>query len=447
MFASGNLGERRRLKWVVGHLILGAVLSILPILGVFYFLGIVYFSLSVFKMERKEGEKMTMMFLAYFVSFELALKILKVPLPYDVSKYYVMVYMVAVLLHFKGWQAFFSTPLTLFIFCLLPACFLVDFPEGEFRRQFMATAGGLLLIYLLSIFCYLSKLSLDDLYFLLFCFGLPVIAISVVLFLKTPDFSSIKFTTASNSATSGGFGPNQVSTILGLGVYAVGALIIIGRPFSGYRWLDFSLFGMMVFRNLITFSRGGFITAVIGLIIILIGVFVLGRNLKQVKKLLVTMLVIGAVSGMAFQYIDGVTGGLITNRYVGKDIKGNEKEDITSNRGEIIAHEMEGFYRYPVFGVGLGMGKYFRVEELGLYLTNTHNEISRMVSEHGVFGIFALLVLCATSFKRMKRGESLMFSLSFLAIAFLTVNHSAIRLVMPTFLFALSNLKLVSEND
>ena len=47
----------------------------------------------------------------------------------------------------------------------------------------------------------------------------PLIATLVYMFLYTPSIKAVVTSTESNFQTSGGFGPNQVSTILGLGMF------------------------------------------------------------------------------------------------------------------------------------------------------------------------------------------------------------------------------------
>jgi len=49
--------------------------------------------------------------------------------------------------------------------------------------------------------------------------GLPIVTTMVYLTLYTPNLREVLTGTSSNFKTSGGFGPNQVSTILGLGMF------------------------------------------------------------------------------------------------------------------------------------------------------------------------------------------------------------------------------------
>ena len=55
----------------------------------------------------------------------------------------------------------------------------------------------------------------------------PLIATLVYMFAYTPSIKDVVTNTESNFETSGGFGPNQVSTILGLGIFLFFVKIIL----------------------------------------------------------------------------------------------------------------------------------------------------------------------------------------------------------------------------
>ncbi|WP_332910234.1 hypothetical protein [Algoriphagus boritolerans] len=61
----------------------------------------------------------------------------------------------------------------------------------------------------------------------------PILSVLVYTIIKTPDLDSVEFSLGANFATAGGFGSNQVSTILGLGVFFDGFLYSF--ELSGYR--------------------------------------------------------------------------------------------------------------------------------------------------------------------------------------------------------------------
>jgi O-antigen ligase len=105
------------------------------------------------------------------------------------------------------------------------------------------------------------------------------------------------------------------------------------------------------------------------------------------------------------------------------------------------------FLDNPIFGVGVGKNKEYRLETTGVDAAS-HNEITRMLAEHGSFGLFALLILFFTPMIVYLNNKQNIFVLAFLIFWLLTINHAAMRLAAPAFIYALSLLKvsLTDEN-
>lgn len=72
----------------------------------------------------------------------------------------------------------------------------------------------------------------------------------------------------------------------------------------------------------------------------------------------------------------------------------------------------------------------------------THNEVSRMLSEHGVFGVFDLLVLIFAPIITKAKGRKNIFFWTFLIFWILTISHSSMRIAMPAFIYALCLLNI-----
>ena len=67
-----------------------------------------------------------------------------------------------------------------------------------------------------------------------------------------------------------------------------------------------------------------------------------------------------------------------------------------------------------------------------------HTEYSRMLAEHGLLGLFALIILISLFvFNVFKSGSyySKFIKIFFGVLALLTMGHSAMRLVMPSFIY------------
>lgn len=85
------------------------------------------------------------------------------------------------------------------------------------------------------------------------------------------------------------------------------------------------------------------------------------------------------------------------------------------------------------------MGKEIRKESFGDAVAS-HNEISRMMSEHGLFGIFGLILLFLTPFILYVNNRQHLYFLSFYVFWLLTINHAAMRTAAPAFVYALTLL-------
>ena len=92
----------------------------------------------------------------------------------------------------------------------------------------------------------------------------------------------------------------------------------------------------------------------------------------------------------------------------------------------------------------MGKTKEYREEKLDI-LAASHNEISRLLSEHGVFGLLALFILVLTPlFFRIGNRHNYLFY-SFYGFWFLTINHSSMRVAAPAFIYALALLNVIDE--
>ena len=110
----------------------------------------------------------------------------------------------------------------------------------------------------------------------------------------------------------------------------------------------------------------------------------------------------------------------------------------------MIVTELHAFYKHPVIGIGVGKGFEYREENLGIEIA-THNEISRLLSEHGLLGIFALCILIFVPIVFWFKFQNNYFFLAFVAFWFLTINHSAMRIALPAFIYGLALLYIVNE--
>jgi O-antigen ligase len=166
-------------------------------------------------------------------------------------------------------------------------------------------------------------------------------------------------------------------------------------------------------------------------------------NFHKIYKLvaLVVLTFIGIWTYSSFQ-----TSGLIDKRYANEDARGREKESKLTGRETLIESEFEMFFDNPVFGVGVGKNKEYREETTGIEAAS-HNEISRLFAEHGLFGILALIILLFTPVILYLNNKQNVFVFSFMIFWLLTINHAAMRIAAPAFIYALSLLKVSFDDE
>ena len=273
---------------------------------------------------------------------------------------------------------------------------------------------------------------------------LPLFSMVAYLYFRTPDIKEILFGGVANFETSGGFGPNQVATVLGLGIFVIVIFIITKEKLTGYLWLDSIFLIYFIYRGLLTFSRGGIIASAIAILLFFI-FYILYQ--KGSFKLAVRYLFIGGffVTGI-WLFTSNATGGMLDNRYTNKNAAGIQKKDISAGRIAIFETQIAHFVDNPV-GIGVGNGKYKRELEGDSIAAASHNEIGRMIEEHGLLGLFLLLMLLIVPLRNMWYSNNYQraFLVAFYLLWFLTINHSAMRIAFPGFIYGLSLLTLVND--
>jgi O-antigen ligase len=204
--------------------------------------------------------------------------------------------------------------------------------------------------------------------------------------------------------------------------------------------LNGGLLAAISFRGIVTFSRGGVITALF-MIAAFIYFYFMKVNVKA--KFRISRMVFVLISlGLAVWLFSSIqTSGLIENRYANQDALGREKADVSTGRSDLISFELEEFFKNPVIGVGVGKIKELRQKSEGIEAAS-HNEMSRILSEHGLFGLIALLILLLTPLFFRMRNKSNIFFYSCYLFWFLTINHSAMRIAAPAFIYGLCLLDI-----
>ncbi len=272
---------------------------------------------------------------------------------------------------------------------------------------------------------------------------LPIIARTVYVYFYAPDLRDVLTNTASNRAAAGGFGSNQVASILGLGMFILGVRIFINSPTLALKLLNIILFVFISYRAVVTLSRGGVITAILCIAIFLIMYFFQAKPKVRNQVMGAFVLFLGGVA-MAWVISSNQSSGMVDKRYANQNAAGVEKEDITTGRKQLFMEELEGFITNPFFGIGSSRAKDQRIEEDGQGVTS-HNELSRTLAEHGIFGIMMLLILLFKPLDIRAKNKQNYYFYALLAFWFATINHSSMRIAAPAFIYGLALLNVTHE--
>lgn len=328
-----------------------------------------------------------------------------------------------------------------FLILLIPGILItstVTNYDVDIKKSLIFNLSGPVCLAISSIYTFKRKILFSDLQNIIMAMGFPVITTITYLFLYNPSVRDVVTGTQSNFETSGGFGPNQVSTILGFGIFIFFTQLILFSKSKKTIALNGFLLLFVSYRAVVTFSRGGVITAVAMICCLLILLYLFSNSIGR-KKFTLVFILTGLMGLGIWTYSSLQTKGLIQKRYANEDARGRTKKDRLGGREEIMNSELEVFMDNPIFGIGVGMGKELRKETFGMEVAS-HNEITRMLSEHGLFGIFGLLILFITPFVVYINNRQHLYFLSFFVFWLLTINHAAMRTAAPAFVYALSLL-------
>ena len=427
------------------HILLGYGSSLLRgsnILKIVWLLIIVFFILNIiFKSNRNEE---AFLFAAYISGAEVFIRMSKAMILYETGKYSVILFLMIGIFVGKFKQKF-SVALAFYLLLLLLGIVFTRVPEGEYIRKAIAfNLSGPFVLGIAGLYFYKRNITKENLSNALFFMLLPLFSMVSYLYFKTPDLREIVFAGAANFETSGGFGPNQVSTILGLGIFIISALILMNKRVTGYLLLDVFVLLYFVYRALLTFSRGGLITGVVAIISFVI-FYTLFKKLSLgafISYAGLTAVFIVSV----WLYTSNITGGMLDNRYAGKNAKGVQKKDISSGRVAILNEQIASFVENPL-GIGVGNGKYKRLGAVGNLTPTSHNEVGRLIEEHGIIGFMILLLLLGLPLLNFWNMDNYnrAFTTAFYVFWFLTINHSAMRIAFPGFIYGLSLIHITNE--
>ena len=260
----------------------------------------------------------------------------------------------------------------------------------------------------------------------------PIMAIATVAAyslqqaLEDPEFAF--YGGASNSATSGGFGPNQVSAALGLGILAVIVYLMLGAKKRPVAVAMFLIILFLIRQCLVTLSRGGIYMALGGLAAA--SIFLMKDRAMRKKLILGVFLSVVVVGLVVIPRLQEITGGVLVSRF---------ENTSGTGRDQLIKADIYSWSESPLVGIGPGRGynnrlKFFHTGE-------AHTEYTRMLAEHGLLGLvslFALVLIAVRSVREPRTLTGKAISAAFVTYALLFMAVNGTRLAAPAFAMGLA---------
>lgn len=420
------------------HIFLGIALNFIPQLYIFHHWVFFLSFLLILVQSINNKERFNFLFLAGFAYFPLLeslgrLHLLDPFVPWEWGKYYAIFSVILLLFTNK---LVFDFPF--FLGFLMIITTLIK-GNTEWKLVFF---NAIITMALLLMRGYFKKCNLTRAgFFLIIKYAFLVLIIFLLSSItKLQDFKTDELELDSKFVLDE-IPSNQIATYMGLGFF-MGIILFKERIklfFNGYQTGVLFGFAMLII-GVISFSRGGIIVGIIGVVLLYFNRWKSFFQFKYIKQLIILIpIVIGFVA-----YLNSKTNGNLLLRYSGETngtLAGSKEKGIntlTTNRYNIMIGDLVTFSQNPLFGVEVGRSREYRIESEKQY---SHVEFSRLLAEHGIIGLGAIIVILEGLF-RTRNGISNHVKFSLYLVAFLTTFHGATRTSLPLLMMLIPLVKI-----
>lgn len=373
--ASGSLTQNAGLLALIFglHAALGLAMHRLPALATLHTFSTVLAVLAVSVSTRSPA--VVLMCAAYVSGSEVLWRMSRSYTFHETAKY--MVSLLSVIGMARLGRVRLPGPAVLYLALLLPAALFTFyyFPLNTFRKTAMFHLSGPIAVTFCILFCSNVRLSIRELWRVLLAFIAPLCGVAAVTVVSS-YLRKVRFTTDSNFQTSGGFGPNQVASSLGLAALLLTLILLLARMPWKVRSLLTALAALFFVQSAMTFSRGGVLAS--GLALVCALPFVLAGN-RYRTQILAGLVALALLLAAAFPLVNSYTGGKLAERFAEKKMSGRE---------QLAAIDWLLFQEHFLFGVGVGISNFFHPHG-----ATAHTEFTRALAEHGLLGVLAYACL------------------------------------------------------
>ncbi len=317
----------------------------------------------------------------------------------------------------------------LYFLLLVPSVVLVvavGGRHGQIQRPISFNLSGPLALAVAVLFFRQVRLRRDEILGIMLALALPAFAILSIAARATVTANSIRFG-GSNLITSGGYGPNQVSSILGLAFLVLMFAFALVRTDTLTRLFLGGSAVLMGLQTALTFSRGGLYSAAGALLAAF--PFLVQTPRARVRVVAVGLSVALVAGLVVIPWLDEFTAGRFARRIADTRLAG---------RDQLMKRDLDLWTQNAFLGVGPGMSKLTPTESHRATLA--HTEFTRMLAEHGALGALAFAALLGMAYVHITRsrpGVPRGLAVAFGTWTFLYMTHAAMRLAAPSFVFGL----------
>ena len=401
----------------------GLVFFKLPILANFYSLYILFFGL-VFSLSKKIN--LSIYYLLFLSSYGIVLRVLRVGTFYEFDKYAVIVLSISILFTCGNNILKSSKKYILFFILIIPGMVL---PGMSYDNMSLYMSGPIALIISAILFSDLDyTLDLKKCFYSLLS---PIIILSSILcihLITNIDTLEFRHSTVENKITSGGFGPNQVSTVLGFGMVICTILFFIeSKKITKIILILFWVF--FSFQAALSFSRGGLYGGLLGTIILVLFNFD--------KKFIVGLSFLFVITIVSFKVI--FSNEKIIAADQGLALIDRVTRLTTTGRVDMMIQDINIFFENPLLGVGLGQSSEYHIKNIYGKITGSHTFYTRLLAEHGIFGLMCMLILLSTALKSLvyhDPNQHKSITISILSWSAFTMMHNDVRLGLTAVMFS-----------
>jgi O-antigen ligase len=417
--------------FVLLHIPVGVLLKTVPGLSTLHALLAFGIGLAAVAL-RPDDEHLPLYAAGYIAGAEVMWRITDAAVFHEFGKYAaVVIFGVGVLRRYRD-RPLPVAPL-LYVIYLLPAItFWMGWGFRRARREISFNLSGplsLVICYLYLVRRRLEPAGLKRLTISVAASAVATVAVGAYNLLTAS--AEVRFAMGSSELAAGGAGPNQVSNLLALAVVLCWLLLTTVDEPTGFRlFLGLTLVGLLS-HAILTFSRGGVFTA--GLAIVATLPFLAVEPRTRVALFLLGALVLGVFTFVAWPWINAFTGGMAARRFTDPD---------TVYRMETALTHLRIWLDHPLFGVGPGFAEPL-VDDYGLvpFTPAAHTEYTRLVAEHGLFGLASLVLLlwlALRSFLDAGGPAARAWAVGLLCYALGYMGQSAMRTLGPGFAYGLA---------